>query len=240
MATITQVVFSSVKIVGAWSVDDQGNNILINGNSTGITIVTASPFTYFHPFTLPGGFYKVGQNTLDFLWLNHEAVGGLNVYFTQKSYNLSTATVSGTLRFQSLVAYADNQTVTFEARPVGGGNVVTQTVSVPPSGVFTIGGLAFGRYVLHIKPEKFLAANVNIDATNGNVVGVIATLQPGDGNNDNSVDSTDFGLLIGAYGSDSSVPNSGYIAGADFNGDGVVDSTDFTWLIIDYNLTGAP
>ena len=68
----------------------------------------------------------------------------------------------------------------------------------------------------------------------------ISTLTGGDANGDNSVDSTDFGLLIGAYGSSSAVANSGYIVGADFNCDGLVDSTDFGILIGSYGAMGAP
>ena len=62
----------------------------------------------------------------------------------------------------------------------------------------------------------------------------------GDANNDNSVDSTDFGILIGAYGSSAAVPGSGYDPTADFNFDGSIDSTDFGILISEFGTVGAP
>src|SRR3954454_24981591 len=54
---------SSATIVGNWSVDDQGLDILLNGVSTGIT---AAGFGSFYQFTLSGGFVD-GSNTLDFI-----------------------------------------------------------------------------------------------------------------------------------------------------------------------------
>ena len=53
------------------------------------------------------------------------------------------------------------------------------------------------------------------------------------------VDSTDFGLLIGAFNSDASIPGTGYDPTADFNEDGFVDSTDFGLLIGNYGAIGA-
>ena len=67
-------------------------------------------------------------------------------------------------------------------------------------------------------------------------VGVVP-LRLGDGNGDGSIDSTDFGTLIGAFNSSASIPGSGYDPTADYNGDGLVDSTDFGLLIGDFNLT---
>ena len=60
----------------------------------------------------------------------------------------------------------------------------------------------------------------------------------GDANNDNSIDSSDFGILIGAFNSSSAVSGSGYDPTADFNSDGSVDSSDFGILIGNFNLTG--
>ena len=69
---------------------------------------------------------------------------------------------------------------------------------------------------------------------------ISTTLTGGDANGDNSVDSTDFGLLIGAYGSSAAISGNGYIAGADFDCDGLVDSTDFGILINNFGVIGAP
>ncbi len=59
-----------------------------------------------------------------------------------------------------------------------------------------------------------------------------------DSNNDNSVDSTDFTALIGAFNSDVTLVGSGYTNKADFNQDGAVDSSDFTLLIGEFNNVG--
>ena len=58
-------------------------------------------------------------------------------------------------------------------------------------------------------------------------------------NSDNSVDSSDFGILIGAFNTAAALPGSGYDPTADFNSDGVVDSTDFGLLIGNYGSVGA-
>ena len=147
-------------------------------------------------------------------------------------------TVSGTVAFEGIVQTAPVQNVTFEFRVFGVKAFAAQTVEVAHGGGFSLSNVPHGNYSLHIKGDKNLAMNVDVDATSGDVSGVTAALPAGDANNDNSVDSTDFGFLIGAFDSDSTIPGSGYDARADFNGDGFVDSTDFGLLIGNFNETG--
>ena len=66
------------------------------------------------------------------------------------------------------------------------------------------------------------------------------TLPGGDADNNNTVDIGDFGILVNAYGSDSTVTGSGYNAAADFNYDGVVDIGDFGILVNNYGNSGTP
>ena len=146
--------------------------------------------------------------------------------------------VSGTLALEAVSSAAPAQTVTFTFRVPGFPDYVT-TASVLPTGAFTI-DLPKRSGILHIKSAKYLATNVSVDATAGDVSGLTAFLPAGDSNNDNSVDSTDFGVLIGAFNTDASVTGSGYDPTADFDGDGLVDSTDFGILIGEFNNTGAP
>ena len=153
-------------------------------------------------------------------------------------HNPPTSSVSGTINFRELVAQAQSQNVTFTFQPSDGSMPTAQTLSVLPIGTFTVPNLPRQAGVLHIKPDKFLAVNVSVDLSGGNVSGANVTVEPGDANNDNSVDSTDFGILIGAYGSSASAPGSGYDPAADFNGDGFVDSADFGLLIGNYNAQG--
>ena len=120
------------------------------------------------------------------------------------------------------------------------GDRLTRLASVPVNGAFTIPALPRSSYIVWIKGTKYLAATTTADTTAGNVSGVNVYQPAGDANNDNSVDSSDFGLLIGAFGGDSSVPGSGYDEGIDLNGDRIIDSTDFGLLIGEFNNAGAP
>ena len=149
------------------------------------------------------------------------------------------ASVSGTLTFEGIAPAAPAQNVTFTFRPADNSGVLTRTLAVPASGAFSVGGLPHQTYTLHIKGDKYLAANVSINAASGSATGVSALLGAGDANNDNSVDTSDFGVLVGAYGSSLSVPGSGYDPAADFNGDGFVDTTDFGLLVGEYGSVGA-
>ena len=72
-------------------------------------------------------------------------------------------------------------------------------------------GVAAGTYDVWIKGGKNLAVlvpNVIVSAASGTVANVI--LPAADGNNDNSVDTSDFGVLVGGYNGDSAIPGSGY------------------------------
>jgi PEP-CTERM motif len=69
---------ATVVIDGKWSTDNAGNDIAINGASTGFT----SPgFSSFTGFSISSGFVP-GVNTLDFNWANSGGPGGLLVEFT--------------------------------------------------------------------------------------------------------------------------------------------------------------
>jgi len=70
---------ASASIAGQWATDDLGTDILINGQSTGITshgtTPTSSGSAAFTPFTITSGFIP-GVNTLDFLVTNASPAGG--------------------------------------------------------------------------------------------------------------------------------------------------------------------
>ena len=146
--------------------------------------------------------------------------------------------VSGTLGFEGISSSAPNQMVTFTFRSTTGGATFTRTTQVPASGVFTLTNIPADKYNVRIKGNKYLAQVVAVDNTSGPVTGLTSDQRAGDTNNDNSVDSTDFGNLIGAFNTMSSVTGSGYDPNADLNGDGSVDSTDFGLLIGEFNNTG--
>jgi hypothetical protein len=141
-------------------------------------------------------------------------------------------TVSGTLTLKGILSTAAAQTITFTFRPASGLEVV-RTASVGPDGAFALPTVPEGSYTLHIKGDKYLAANVTVDASSGDVTGVTATLRPGDVNNDNKVGILDLGLLADSYFK--SQGDTGYDPNADLNGDNKVDILDLG-LLADYYL----
>ena len=208
-----------------------GSIVNVNGSPRPTTFKAHNALTY----TLSAADIATAGATLQITVTNPAPGGG-----TTAALPLAIGgTVSGTLTFEGIANIASAQNVTFTFRPTDNSAVQTRIMAVPANGVFSVGGLPHKTYTLHIKGDKYLAVNVSVNATSGSASGIAATLPAGDANNDNSCDSTDFGLLIGAYGSDSSIPGSGYDPTVDFNGDGVVDSTDFGLLIGEFNNTGA-
>ena len=109
-----------------------------------------------------------------------------------------------------------------------------------PFGTYFVTGIPAGTYDVAIKGSKNLQVSLPNSVITGNANLPDVLLPAGDANNDNSVDTTDFGILVGAYNGDASVSGSGYDLAADFNFDGVVDTTDFGLLVGQYNNTGSP
>ena len=104
---------------------------------------------------------------------------------------------------------------------------------------YTLPGVAPGYYDLAIKTPKNLQVVLSNVKVGGPFTLPDVNLIAGDANNDNSVDSTDFGLLIGVFNTTGAVAGNGYDPAEDFNYDGSVDSTDFGILIGDFNTVGA-
>jgi len=132
---------------------------------------------------------------------------------------------------------APARTVTFLLRPSDNSGDLVKTVSVAPNGVFQLSNVPRKNYTIRIKGDRYLAAKVNnVDASGGNVSGVMALLKAGDANNDNAADIADLLFLINAYNKIS--PNAGYLAAADFDLDGSNDIADLLLLIANYNQLG--
>ena len=149
-----------------------------------------------------------------------------------------SATVSGIVTLQGCIAGAVSaQPVTFLFRPNGGGATIARTANLAGNGAYTLNNIPLGSYSLAIKGAKWLQSAQTITLT-GNASNINASLLGGDANNDNVVDIGDFGVLVNAYGGDSSVGGTGYDVRADFNCDGVVDIADFGILVNDYGLSG--
>ena len=143
---------------------------------------------------------------------------GISVLLHSAVVSSGSVSISGVLTLSDVNTQAAAQNITFQFRPVGGGVVITKTQYVLPNGVFNFFGIPKNTYTLWIKGDKYLASVVSVNASSVNVSGVTATLIGGDANNDNSVDSSDFGILIGVFNSSASIPGSGYDATADLMG----------------------
>ena len=147
--------------------------------------------------------------------------------------------ISGAVELDSVIASGGNthQPVTFELTASNGG-VFVQTVTLGDNGVFTLPNLPAGTYTLYASGSKWLrSAAQTVDITTADAPNISIFLPGGDANHDNSVDSTDFGILIGAF--NTAVGDSGYDPTADFTCDGFVDSSDFAVLIGNYGGAGA-
>jgi hypothetical protein len=75
-----RVDLASVVLSGIWSCDDQINDVLINGHSTGLSKLDG--WYNYDPFALPTGFYETGVNYITFVWQNNGGPGALDVDFT--------------------------------------------------------------------------------------------------------------------------------------------------------------
>ncbi len=144
-------------------------------------------------------------------------------------------TVSGIIGLERCAAPA--QPVTFAFSSATQTYFFTRAVTLNANGSYALPNLPADRYHVRVKGAKWLAAVSDVDTRNGNAT-LNAALLAGDTNDDNSVDSSDFTTLFGAYNSSASIPGSGYDPNADLNCDGLVDSSDFTLLIGNYNATG--
>ena len=128
---------------------------------------------------------------------------------------------------------------TFVLTPTSGFPIIIKQ-TLGAGGAYSLTNIPVGSYTLSVKGDKWLrASSASFYANFTDITNLNFALQGGDANNDNSVDSTDFGILIGAFNASVSVPGSGYDPTADFNNDGSVDSTDFGILISNFGQPGA-
>ena len=164
------------------------------------------------------------------------ATTAADLTLNQKGRNLSS--VSGVVTLEGSVRPAQSVTMNFRSTDNG----VSQARAVPlgADGGFSLTDIPQGTYNVAIKGAKWLQIVQPIDTTTTDATGLKALLLAGDANNDNFVDTGDFGLLVGTYGSRADRPGSGYDPTCDFNDDGVIDTTDFGLLVGNYGTQGAP
>ena len=202
--------------------------------------ILANPAAYGFANTTDEAMQAMSANPDTYLfWDTVHPTAAAHRLIASDAYARLFPSVSGTITLESLSASAPPQPVTLEFRPMDGTGSFRRSVSVNAGGAFTAPNVPAKQYTLWIKGATWLAETAPLDLTGGPVSGINVTLPAGDANGDNSVDSTDFGLLIGEYGSVTTGAGSGYNA-SDFNLDGSVDSTDFGLLIGNFGQAGAP
>jgi hypothetical protein len=79
---------STAQIIGMWSTDNQGVDILINGISTGNSNMNSMSYLSMQPFTITTGFQS-GLNTIDFIVQNDGGPTGLRVEMTGTASKLA-------------------------------------------------------------------------------------------------------------------------------------------------------
>ena len=147
--------------------------------------------------------------------------------------------LSGVVTLEGCVPGAiKSQPVTFRFRPQPSGAAFSRTINLNADGSYAITGIPTATYAIAVKGAKWLQVTQVFNPAAVGPAAFNVTLRAGDANNDNFCDTTDFGILVGAYGSDSAVPGSGYDPTADFNCDGFVDTTDFGLLVGNYGAMG--
>ena len=187
------------------------------------------------PADKPTPLRTLGANGAGFLDNSFTVAGG-----GRHSLAIVGVTYAGKIQLEGCVNAA--QSVTFLFRPLNGSTPFTRTATLTPSGpgssagYFALTDIPQQSYEVHIKGPKWLATNGLVDTTAGNVTGMFAFLRAGDANDDNSCDTTDFGILVGTW--NLSLGDAGYDDRADFNCDLSVDTTDFGLLVGNYNVTG--
>ena len=212
-------------------------NVLINSQNVlsnfDIYAEAGGPFkAIVREFTVPannGGVILIGFATV---------VGAAKLSGLELLPAMPTLTVSGTVLLEGLAITAAKQALRFQFRPTDGSAPFTLTAPVGTDGAFSLPNIPAVSYNLAIEGDKWLQKVAPLDLTADAPTMPNVTLLAGDANGDNRVDSSDFGILIGAYGSAANVPGSGYDPRADFDASGTVDSDDFALLIGNYGVAG--
>jgi hypothetical protein len=146
------------------------------------------------------------------------------------------AAVSGTITLKG--CQNSVQTLTFTFRPADGSDNFVKTVTLAADGSFHLSNILRKSYTLHVKGSKWLARNVSVDASNGDVSGMAATLLPGDISGNNTVDIGDLADLADAFGTTPTSPN--WNENADLNCDGKVNILDLGLLADSFGKNGDP
>ena len=229
---------------GVYSVGSQSVYIADNATFSG-TYIRSTGATPADPNAV-GNLYAVlrvsGSDTYTMTATPEQSMNGFRAPLNAVQLVAVGRTIAGTVTLEGAANPAQPLTFLFRDFTTGA-PLLTKTQTLAPiagtsNGTFQFTGIPAAKYNLAIKGPVNLQKVVPVSAVADDVPNVLTTLPTGDANGDNSVDSSDFGLLIGAFNSDASVAGSGYDARADLNYDGLVDSSDFGLLIGEFNNVG--
>ncbi len=227
-------------------------NFYFDGQALTSSNLTQTDYSMQQPNTLLGVFTDGNSETAGAEFDDLQIYSGMLNPADVAALSAGGGTVTGQMALEGVAdltkvsAGAPLGLFTFEFRKPGTTtDLFTTTAALTAAGAgsafgnFTLTGVPLGTYDVAVKGLKNLRVstpNVLVSAT-GQLPNLL--LPAGDANGDNSVDSTDFTALIGAFNSDYNLPGTGYDPTADFNFDGMVDSSDFTLLIGQFNNVGA-
>jgi hypothetical protein len=218
-------------------VQDYAND-LDGGMSLYSTNDTTPWFLLFTEGYEPDGLYA-SEGLINNLQVRNYAMSDIEVLAlggpTASPIPVPGAILSGTLNLEDVDENAPRQQITFTFRPTDMSGDFDLVAEVGPDGAFTLNA-PNKNYQLHIKGKRYLARNVNVNATLGNVSGIETTLTAGDATGDNSVDVLDLDQLI--QGFDSGPSDLNWKPEADFNVDGSIDVLDLDILIRNFDKQG--
>jgi alpha-tubulin suppressor-like RCC1 family protein len=165
------------------------------------------------------------------------AVAGGGAYSLALVSTSLTVTVSGVVTLRGCLNPVQPLTFTFR-NPAAGRAPFARTATLAADGSFSLTDIPAGYYTLHVKGSKWLAKNLTLNATHGDVLGLSLTLSPGDINDDNKVSITDLGLLADSFGKGQG--QTGYNANADLDCNNKVTIADLGLLADSFGKSGDP
>lgn len=160
--------------------------------------------------------------------------GDFNVY-TPRTVSLSFTMPGVSL---PLNAEAREEDIVVKLVRQQGGGTFDDAVGASTASVLQITNRLPGTYDISIKHPRFLTLRLNSVSvpSTADLALSMGEMRPGDANDDNVVNITDFSVLAATFGKNSSAV--GYDRAADFNFDSVVNISDFSLLAASFGQAG--
>lgn len=234
--------------------DDDNGSVLLSQLTFGpnatvrLAIGTGAPGDGHHG-TLPAGTYYLAVSTWNATFApdfvastNSTDTGSVTINF-RTNLTAIPATVTGFVDLQNYLPDEAGEQVTMEIRPVGSTSPLqVATITLGAGGSYTLNvsdTITPGTYDVVCKGRTWLRQKASSVLFGGaGAAGLNFSLNNGDCDGDNQVNSDDFDILVAGFGL--STGQGGFDPRADLNGDGTADSDDFDILIASFGSTGNP